>query len=133
MEYNVPKLIATTYRHATECAKVINDAEFDIYTWIRLEKFLTLFGEIDSVYELVDDKRNEVDKSSFEVVSGAWVRVESSRLNRSAGLHMYLMNIVDTVTGDTIPHYFSYIVQKMPEEKSYIYMNRESEEDDTEH
>lgn len=54
-----------------------------------------------------------------------WIDIDTDLLDKSVGLHTYIIRFESKLTGDLTFQQFSYIIQNDNPEKPYIYMNRD--------
>ena len=120
------------YSEATSNSLVLNKNEVDYYIWLELPHGIS---NCWNLYEVVKCGNSSVSVDFTEKVyrecCRPWIRIESSILDLSSGLHMYKFSFVDSVTTDTTSMYFAYHIQDdNPDRSSYIYMKRDEVEPD---
>ncbi len=67
-----------------------------------------------------------VDPYEHNQMNPAWIDISVGLLDLSIGSHVYAIECVNTVTGDTYYQYFGYMIQSDNPDKPYIYMDRDA-------
>lgn len=122
-EYPVCSLLAD---EAIGNPQVLNKQTLSEYIYVSIRPHIAQNCALYDVCE-VCPKFVPVDYHDFIIPEGhyPWVRVKSSKLNLSIGLHVYELKYVAVDSNATFSLYFAYILQDNEPDKPYIYMNRE--------
>ena len=117
-----PKLISLDYnQNKTIHIRLWSDEDInDIdVTQFRLFKITNvLSNEIVSRFDYNDDRP-------------LWVDIPMCELDTAIGLHEYSIELINTITGDSVYRYFSYTIQRVDLKPSYIYVDKTGREDKT--
>lgn len=66
----------------------------------------------------------EVTRYDYTECNPLWINIPIVGLDLSIGLHDYIIEFINAITGDTVYQYFSYRVQSDNPDRNYIYINR---------
>ena len=128
MADNVLTLTTCRYKDLAKHSKVINIGEMDYYLWAYLNPEDVRDAYLLYGCELSDDPTTTYP-DTFKWVSTSWIQVKVDDLNRHVGLHIYKLAFVNKITNDEFSLYFNYIIQRSDEEKPYLYMKRDEQEE----
>ena len=121
-------LTSCKYSDLAKHSKVINICELDYFLWVYLNPEYVRDAYFLCGSELADDPLT-IYPDTFTRPSTSWIRVKVDDLNKDIGLHIYKFSFVDRTTGDSFSLYANYIIQRSDEEKPYIYMKRNENEE----
>lgn len=105
-------------------SKVFKMYEVEYYLYVHIPHDLCLEYKLFQIDE-VSPKSKKCDIMSYiyQECNKPWVRIPTSFLDISIGLHVYRMSFVNRYTNDVISIYFGYTLQNDDPYKPYIYMN----------
>ncbi len=105
-------------------SKVFKMYEIEYFLYIHIPHELRLEYAVFQIDE-VSPTAQKCDLMSYihQECGKPWIRIPSSYLDLSVGLHVYRLSFVNKYTDDVISIYFSYILQTDDPAKPYIYMN----------
>lgn len=118
-----------SYNDAVAHSKIVNTHQIDYYMWIELPHCISTYWNLDDITECSATSSKDPIVFAGKVIrepNRPWLRVETSLLNMSAGLHMYKFSFIDEITKDTTSLYIAYHIQDdSPDTSSYVYMKRD--------
>lgn len=127
MDYPVFELAADIYSKLPQTYKVFNIHQFSYYLWISIPKYLNRDFRLVGVYQMSDDYDSDCPETDItdhvvRIPGRPWLRVLSDHLNKSIGMHVYKIEMINEFSNDLIQLYFNYIVQDDSPPKPYDYM-----------
>lgn len=126
MDYPSFSIFADTYDKLPLRAKVINLHEFEYYLWVGIPHPMSLqfsFVSLRKIISTTSSDSEDITDSSERISCRPWIRVLTSALDKTPGLHVYEIELVNKFTNDVAKLYFNYIVQDDDPPKPYNYMN----------
>lgn len=130
MEFN-PELIltASTFNDIAKNTKVISERSLDYFLWIYLDPTLVRDCYLFDVVEIDNECNNRTYPDVFKHDRLCWIKVKTDYISKKPGQHIYKLSFVNRYTDASFSLYVSYIMQTENADKSYIYMDRESDID----
>lgn len=124
--YPVTHVKVSTKKNVPLYTKVINKNSVPYYMIAELPFFAKYDLRFIGLYEDSIDGLKEVPISFIHLNNcHPYIDITCDGLNLEVGQHDYLIQYIDSFTGDIVPLYFSYIIQDDNPDKSYIYMDKE--------
>lgn len=122
-------LDAVLHENLASYTKVFSIHDMEYFLWIKVSPEIAKHYRLYQIDEV--GLENKFDFNTGDAVSHEtgriWYKINSMYLDRSAGQHVYRMHFVNIENETTISLYFSYIVQREDTDKSYVYMNHDTE------
>lgn len=125
-------LIAASHDDIAKNNKVFNLSELDYFLYVQLEPPLSSKWYLYRVEEKLKDGslRGVIFPDTVRKESPTWLKLTTTLINKEIGLHIYKLTFVDTETDVLTSLWFSYTIQNDNPDKPYVYMERNSEEQD---
>lgn len=127
MNYPIFSLEADTRSRLPAVTKVINRRDIEYFLWVHVPEQLAQEFELYEIWEQLPTKCLPVNTIGAVEREGRhpWFQIASHILNKSVGMHIYKLHLVNRYTGDVLSLYFSYILQDDIVDKPYIYMGED--------
>jgi len=121
----VLQLHACEYKDISNNTPVWNRSALDYYVYIDVPHSILSRCSLYDVAEMEREGLKGVPKDAVVRDVNCWLRANISLLNTAAGLHIYRLMFVDSMTNVTLDLYFGYNIQDDNPDKPYVYMKRE--------
>lgn len=126
-EFNVT---CGTYDKLPVLTKIFNVMQVSETLIVYVPSEITNYYELYRIDEVFPETKKDLDYTEHIVYRShkPWVDIETSFLDVSWGHHIYKLYFINRNTDVTITQYFGYDIVDPNVEKPYVYMKRDSEE-----
>lgn len=105
-------------------SKVFKMYEVEYYLYVHIPHDFCLEYKLFQIDEVSPQaKKCDLISYIYQECGKPWIRIPTSFIDLSIGLHVYRLSFVNKYTNDIVSIYFGYILQNDDPYKSYIYMN----------
>ena len=115
-------LIAGPRTALYENSKVFNLQLFGPVLHVQLDPYIHKNFRLMKIYH--EENCSSVCRYDYDELGHPWIDIPVDVLDRCIGLHTYIIEFINVITGDTFYQYFNYTIQNDNPCKPYIYMER---------
>ena len=115
-------LVAVPQSNLYSSNQVFNLKRFGPEIYVQIQGFVNSHYRLMRIYNL--ETLEDVGHYEYDELRRPWVDISVDCLEKSIGLHTYVLEFINPDTGDTFYQYFNYTIQDDDPDKPYIYMER---------